>query len=151
MFGHKMRDIAHGVPPATELKDPRTYPAQLRERLDKIHKIVRENVQFAAQRVKVRYDKLSTLVYFKPGDIVMRYNRRRRVGKSIKLYAAWDGPFIIVDLLNDCIARIEEVRPIHTAKRFRTPKRYIVHVDKLAAIGSHMLDHNGQWLTIHGD
>ena len=153
MFGRKMRvplDMAHGVPPGMELQDPQSYPAVLRERLDKIHKIVRENVQLAASRMKIRYDKLSTLVYFKPGDIVMRYNRRRRVGKSTKLYATWDGPFIILDLLNDCIARIEEVLPIDSATR-KKRKRFIVHVDKLAAIGSHMVDQNGQWLTFHSD
>lgn len=97
--------------------------------------------------MKEHYDKLSTLVYFKPGDVVMLYNRRRRRGKSTKLYAPWHGPYVIVDMFNDCIARIELVRSQERISRRKyRPKRMIVHVDRLAAIGSQMVDYNGQWL-----
>jgi hypothetical protein len=151
LFGRKMRvplDMAHGVPPGKEMVDPKSYPAVLRERLQKIHSIVRENVQLAAQRMKSHYDKLSTLTYFRPGDVVLRYHLKRMKGKSPKLYGAWEGPYIIVDLLNDCIARIEQVLPSDTKTK---PKRHIVHVDKLTAIGSQMVDQNGQWLTFHSE
>jgi len=153
LFGRPMRvplDLAYGVPPTgvpPGVQRPEQYTAMLRERLDKIHSLVRSSIHGAATRMKDHYDKLSTLVYFKPGDVVMLYNRRRRRRKSTKLYAPWQGPFIILDMLNDCIARIELVRPPDEAsKRRAKPKRMIVHVDRLAAIGSQMVDQNGQWL-----
>jgi len=153
LFGRPMRvplDLAFGVPPVGEpsnVKRPEQYTAMLRERLDKIHSMVRNNIHSAASRMKDHYDKLSTLVYFKPGDVVLLYNRRRTRGKSTKLYAPWHGPYVITDMLNDCIARIEEVRPkVVVSKRQRKPRRIIVHVDRLAAIGSQMVDQNGQWL-----
>ncbi|KAK3932776.1 Inorganic pyrophosphatase [Frankliniella fusca] len=68
-------------------------------------------------------------------------------GKSTKLYASWEGPYVIIDLLNDCIARIERVQPVELSKRLKPPKRLIVHLDRLAAVGSHLLDQNGKWLT----
>ena len=80
--------------------------------------------------------------------MVLRYHLKRMKGKSPKLYGAWEGPYIIVDLLNDCIARIEQVLPSDTKTK---PKRHIVHVDKLTAIGSQMVDQNGQWLTFHSE
>ncbi|KAK3919989.1 Gag-pol polyprotein [Frankliniella fusca] len=147
LFGRQMRvpqDMASGLPPAAVpgTGTPLSYPARLRERLDKIHTLVRENTAKAAIRMKERYDKFSTLTYFKPGDIVMLYNRRRRRGKSTKLYGSWEGPYVIIDLLNDCIARIEQVQPAEMSKRPKPPKRLIVHVDRLAAVGSHLLDQN---------
>jgi len=152
LFGRQMRvpqDMACGLPPSAlpDSGTPLSYPARLREKLDKIHTLVRENTARAAIRMKERYDKFSTLTYFKPGDIVMLYNRRRRRGKSTKLYGSWEGPYVIIDLLNDCIARIEQVQPVELSKRPKPPKRLIVHVDRLAAVGSHLLDQNGQWLT----
>lgn len=145
------QDLAHGLPP-TGTPDAVTrqqYPAKLRERLDTIHRLVRENVNGAAIRMKAHYDKYSSITYFKPGDVVLLYNRRRRRGKTTKLYAFWEGPFVILDMLNDCIARIEEIRPIELVPESRAKPldRRIVHVDRLAAVGSHLMDMNGQWLT----
>jgi hypothetical protein len=153
LFGRPMRvplDLQHGLPPGDSVgaNSFRDYPAKLRERLDKIHKLVRDNTQQAARRMKQHYDKFSTVVYFKPGDVVLLYVKRRVKGRTTKLYAPWEGPYVIVDLLNDCIARIEQILPPEKGKR--VPKRLIVHVDRLAAIGSQMVDHNGQWLTFHG-
>ncbi|KAJ1529581.1 hypothetical protein ONE63_006351 [Megalurothrips usitatus] len=159
LFGRQMRvpqDVVHGIPPTgfPGADGLQRYPAQLRERLDKIHRLVQSNTHSAAIRMKTHYDKYSTLTYFKPGDMVLLYNRRRRLGKTTKLYAAWEGPFVILDLLNDCIARIEEVRPVVVSpnrSRLRPPKRLIVHVDRLAAVGSQLVDQNGQWLSFHSN
>ena len=114
LFGRRMRvplDLVHGIPPdrITEITEQSLYPEVLRARLDKIHKIVRENIEGTALRMKAHYDKTSTPIYFRPNDIVLLYNPRRRKGKSPKLHSAWEGPYVILDLLNDCIARIEEV------------------------------------------
>ena len=145
------QDLAHGLPPTGSPDETQRhqYPARLRERLDTIHRLVRENTGGAAIRMKAHYDKSSSITYFRPGDVVLLYNRRRRRGKSTKLYAVWDGPFVIMDMLNDCIARIEEIRPIPAVPnaRAKPPRRLIVHVDRLAAVGSHLVDTNGQWLT----
>ncbi|KAK3911475.1 Gag-Pol polyprotein [Frankliniella fusca] len=152
LYGRSMRvpqDLQHSVPPPG-LPDVAMsqYPGVLRDRLSKIHHLVRENTHRATLRNKSHYDKFSTLTYFKPGDIVLLYNRRRRRGKTTKLYAAWEGPFKILDMLNDCIARIEEVRPENYVGR-RQRKRLIVHVDRLAAIGSNLVDQNGEWIEFH--
>ncbi|KAK3910790.1 Retrovirus-related Pol polyprotein from transposon 412 [Frankliniella fusca] len=152
LYGRPMRvpqDLQHGLPPPGLPAVAMTqYPGVLRERLSKIHHLVRENTQRAMLRVKAHYDKFSTLTYFKPGDVVLLYNRRRRRGKTTKLYAAWEGPFIILDMLNDCIARIEEIRPENNVTR-RPRRRLIVHVDRLAAVGSNLVDQNGEWITFH--
>ena len=156
LFGRSMRvplDLAHGIPrealPAR--LEINSYPAKLRARLDKIHQLVRENTSQAVTRMKSHYDKYSSLVYFKPGDVVLFYNPRRKRGKSPKLYAAWEGPFVIVSLLNDCIARIEEVPTMEPrpGRKRRKLRRLIVHVDRLASINNQMVDHKGQWLTFH--
>ncbi|KAJ1524584.1 hypothetical protein ONE63_011070 [Megalurothrips usitatus] len=157
LFGRQMRvpqDVVHGIPPTgfPGADGLQRYPAQLTDRLDKIHRLVQSNTQSAATRMKSHHDKFSTLTYFKHGDMVSLYNRRRWVGKTTKLYAAWEGPYVILDLLNDCIARIEEVRPVVVSPRRsrpQSPKRLIVHVDRLAAVGSHLVDQNGQWLSFH--
>ncbi|KAK3911416.1 Transposon Tf2-6 polyprotein [Frankliniella fusca] len=152
LYGRPMRvpqDLQHGVPPPGLPEVAMSqYPGVLRDRLSKIHHLVRENTHRATLRIKSHYDKFSTLTYFKPGDIVLLYNRRRRRGKTTKLYAAWEGPFKILDMLNDCIARIEEVRPENYVGR-RQRKRLIVHVDRLAAIGSNLVDQNGEWIKFH--
>ncbi|KAE8744187.1 hypothetical protein FOCC_FOCC009195 [Frankliniella occidentalis] len=153
LYGRPMRvpqDLQHGLPPpglpAVALNQ---YPGVLRERLSKIHHLVRENTARAAARMKAHYDKFSTITYFRPGDIVLLYDRRRRRGKTTKLYAAWRGPFKILSMLNDCIARIERVPHGDPVNDRRARKRLIVHVDRLAAIGSNLVDQNGEWVTFH--
>ncbi|KAK3924848.1 Gag-Pol polyprotein [Frankliniella fusca] len=152
LFGRPMRvpqDLQHGLPPpGLPAVAMNQYPGVLRDRLSKIHVLVRENTARAAARMKAHYDKYSMITYFRPGDIVLLYNRRRRRGRTTKLYAAWQGPYKILSMLNDCIARIELVRPEDDVSR-RPRKRLIVHVDRLAAIGSSLVDHNGEWLTFH--
>ncbi|KAE8743456.1 hypothetical protein FOCC_FOCC010946 [Frankliniella occidentalis] len=150
LYGRPMRvpqDLQHGLPPpglpAVALEQ---YPGVLRDRLSRIHHLVRGNTARAAARMKAHYDKFSSITYFRPGDLVLLYKRNRRRGKTTKLYASWQGPYKILDMLNDCIARIERVCPENAVTR-RPRKRLIVHVDRLAAIGSSLVDQNGEWLT----
>ncbi|KAK3925994.1 Translation initiation factor IF-2 [Frankliniella fusca] len=84
--GRPMRvrqDLQHGSPPpGLPAVAMAQYPGVLREQLSKIHHLVRENTKRAMLRMKAHYDKFSTLTYFKPGDVALLYNRRRRRGAA---------------------------------------------------------------------
>ncbi|KAK3926440.1 Ribosome-recycling factor [Frankliniella fusca] len=48
---------------------------------------------------------------------------RRKKGISTKLLTRWEGPYVILNILNDCNARI---------KNLENNKVVIVHIDRLA-------------------
>ena len=114
-------DLQRGAPPISlPAQNPQNYPQNVRKILDKIHQEVREQIKSSAEYMKRKYDQQLTIAPFKAGDSVWYYNRYRRKGKTTKL---WQGPYIVVDVINDCVARMQD--PI-------TNKFLMVHMDKLA-------------------
>jgi hypothetical protein len=146
MFGAPMRtplEMGQGMPPNT--KGPTTeYPYKVREILHSIHEVVREMSAKAANRMKDYYDKTAGLVFFKENDKVYLYHPRRKKGIAPKLTSPWEGPYTILNILNDCNARIQLDDPPFT--------RLIVHTDRLATYPNNNKDKQlsavtAAWLT----
>lgn len=126
MFGARMRtplDMVRGTPPIPQ-KMVKQYPYWVQHTLNLIHETVREMNLKAAERMKLYYDKFSTIIPFKRGDRVFLYHPLPVKGLSKKLTSVWEGPFWIVDMINDINARIQDCKDYN--------RMYIVHVDRLA-------------------
>ena len=126
MFGASMRsplDMDRGSPP-NNVEMHKMYPLWVRKTLQDIHEVVAHMSKKAAKRMKAYYDRNATLSPFKEGDLVYLYYPRRLKGISAKLMTRWEGPYRVLQLINDCNARIERVDGQN--------KRLIVHIDRLA-------------------
>ena len=143
VFGMPMRtplDLERGIPPQSiPAEGNLNYPDRLRKILDKIHEEVRLQIKSSAEYIKKKYDQQLTITPFKPGDSVWYYCRDRRKGKTTKLMPPWQGPFIILDVINECVARIQNPA---------TGKLLIVHMDKLAAYRPTKNPRKAAWLTV---
>lgn len=73
--------------------------------------------------MKHYFDRNASLAPFKRGDRVLLYWPRRVVGISPKLTSPWDGPYVILDIINDCNARIQNIA--------KPKKIMIVHMERL--------------------
>jgi len=131
LFGNLMRmpiDLMRGEPPnhppcLQANKAYKDYPLVLRQHLWKIHKDVRENIHISAQRMKENYDKTSNYIPFQENQKVWLFTPIRKKGQSPKLQTHWSGPWEIISILNDCVARI---------KNLQNNKLKIVNVERLA-------------------
>ncbi|KAK3916078.1 Gag-Pol polyprotein [Frankliniella fusca] len=125
MFGAPMRtplDLDRGEPPRQE-EMHKMYPFWVRRTMQDIHETVAHMSKKAAKRMKEYYDRTAPLAPFKEGDKVYLYYPRRKKGISTKLLTRWEGPYVILNILNDCNARI---------KNLENNKVVIVHIDRLA-------------------
>ncbi|KAK3920085.1 Gag-Pol polyprotein [Frankliniella fusca] len=126
MFGAAMRsplDADRGSPPKN-MDMHKLYPMWVRKTMQDIHEVVANMNKKAAKRMKAYYDRNATLSPFAEGDLVYLYYPRRVKGISAKLITRWEGPYRIINLINECNARIERVD--------NPNKRLIVHIDRLA-------------------
>ncbi|KAK3920982.1 Retrovirus-related Pol polyprotein from transposon 412, partial [Frankliniella fusca] len=126
MFGAAMRsplDAERGSPPKN-VDMHKLYPMWVRKTMQDIHEVVADMNKKAAKRMKAYYDRNATLSPFLEGDLVYLYYPRRVTGISAKLTTRWEGPYKVVNLINDCNARIERVD--------NPSKKLIVHIDRLA-------------------
>jgi hypothetical protein len=73
--------------------------------------------------MKTRYDKLANSTGFHEDDKVWLYRPTRKKGKSPKLQFSWEGPYKVVNRINDVVYRVQ--------KNPRS-KMLVVHLDRLA-------------------
>jgi hypothetical protein len=73
--------------------------------------------------MKAHYDQLAKLAGFQVGNRVWLYRPTQRRGKSPKMQTCWEGPYLIITLINDVIYRIQW----HSRA-----KMMVVHLDRLA-------------------
>jgi len=73
--------------------------------------------------MKAPYDQLASSAGFQVGDRVWLNRPTRRRGKSPKLQRCWEGPYLIITLINVIIYRIQG----HSRA-----KMMVVHLDRLA-------------------
>lgn len=129
--------LTQGQPPVTE--DLSKFPFKVRERLAKIHEIVRSVRNEAAAKMKQYYDQTATLAPFKPGDKVFLYQPQGKPGQSPKLTSPWRGPYTVLNIINDCNARIrKDTHPYSLS---------IVHIDRLISYPGDGTDIVAAWLT----
>jgi hypothetical protein len=93
------------------------------DHLHDIHQYARQNLKFASDRMKTRYDKLANSAGYQEGDRVCLYKPTRTKGKSPKLQSSWEGPYKIITRINDVVYRIQ--------KNPRS-RMMVAHLDRLA-------------------
>ena len=126
MFGRELRvplDLLIGRP-QEELAD-RGYPEyveKLRESVETVHNFARVHQQEGSLRMKRRYDMRIVASTFGSGDLVWLHNPQRKKGISPKLRRIWEGPYVVVERLNDVVYRIQ---------RGPRAKPKVVHRDRL--------------------
>ncbi len=110
IFGHELRlpcDLKFGTPlekptPINELV------MEIRNRLRRTYKIVRNQLHLASDEMKTRYNIRANIPGFSDGDHVWLYNPARKKGRRPTLQQDWDGPYMIVKPLNDVVYRIQK-------------------------------------------
>uniref|UniRef100_A0A1B0D850 RNA-directed DNA polymerase n=1 Tax=Phlebotomus papatasi TaxID=29031 RepID=A0A1B0D850_PHLPP len=107
-LGHEIRlpvDLKFGRP--MEQEEPHEYVENLRRRMDAVHQEARKKLCLAAETMKTRYDRNARPREFRGHDRVWFYNPRRRKGRSPKLQSDWEGPYRVVERINDVVYRIQ--------------------------------------------
>ncbi|CAC5395695.1 Retrovirus-related Pol polyprotein from transposon 297,Retrovirus-related Pol polyprotein from transposon 17.6 [Mytilus coruscus] len=84
------------------------YAYALSQKLEVIHQFARNKLKLSSDRMKRNYDVGTKMQKFDAGDPVWLHNPRRVKGLCPKLQKNWEGPFIVVNKLNDVIYRIQK-------------------------------------------
>ena len=98
------------------------YVDMLREKMQKAHRLTRDNLQKAATRQKKYYDAKSMENSYKEGDLVWFMNESHKVQVCPKLQPMYTGPHVVIKSINDLNIMIQ------LDERGR---RRVVHHDKL--------------------
>jgi hypothetical protein len=84
------------------------YAAELVAHLHDIHQYARQNLKLTSDCMKIRYDKLANSAGYQEGDRVWLYRPTRTKGKSPKLQSSWEGPYKVVNRINNVVHRIQK-------------------------------------------
>ncbi|XP_046435631.1 uncharacterized protein LOC124187364 [Neodiprion fabricii] len=99
------------------------FNSVFRQKLDEVHEFARERIRMVSDKTKDRYDIRARNLQFEKGDSVWLFQPRRQQGRCPKLQSNWEGPYFIVDRINDVVFRI---------RRSPRSKSKVVHLDRLA-------------------
>ncbi|XP_076247766.1 uncharacterized protein LOC143187432 [Calliopsis andreniformis] len=109
LYGQELRlpiQLWRGLPP--QGNDAQTeFVSQLKERMKKMHEFVRHRLCLSSAKTKAWYDSHANTITFVPSEKVWLFQPRRRKGKCPKLQSDWEGPYVVVEKLNDVIYRIK--------------------------------------------
>ena len=134
-------DLKFGCRPGEEVAGE-DYVHTLRQRMDDIHQRVRLNIQSASDRMKEHYDIQAEHGGYQPGKLVWLYNPQRRRGLSPKLQSSWEGPYEVMDRINDVVYRI---------RKLPKGKPRIVHFNRLSPYQGEIEDRAGTVRTCSFD
>ena len=97
------------------------------ENIEIAHRIAKENIQCAQQRMKDYHDVHAFPIRHRIGDSVWVYTPCNRKGLSKKLAHNWHGPYKIVEFLSPvhCILRATDNRRVSTTVHVSRLKRYV--------------------------
>jgi hypothetical protein len=123
-FGRKLRlpcDLLFGVRPDKE-RPTIDHAAYLMDHLHDIQNYARQHLKLVSDRIKTRYDRLANCAAYDVGDKVWLYRPTRTKRKSPKLQSSCEGPYKVVNRINDVVYRIQ-----------RNPRSrlMVVHLDQL--------------------
>ncbi|GFW94049.1 retrovirus-related Pol polyprotein from transposon 412 [Trichonephila clavipes] len=105
LFGRDLcmsADLLFSRPPDAPLA-PEEYIEKLQARMEEMHHLARERIGRASEKMKTRYDTRATGHDFHEGDKVWLWNPKRRKGLSPKLQTNWEGPYTVLNRLNDVV------------------------------------------------
>jgi hypothetical protein len=112
------------------------HAAGLVDHLHDIENYARQHLKLASDRMKIRYDKLANSAGSQEGDRVWLYRPTSTKGKLQKLQSSWEGPYKIVDRINDVVQRIQK-NPRYTwfgSHRIRVPLGTSAHKEGAMAM-----------------
>ena len=129
MFGRELHwrvDLLLGASHETQEEHPLPeYVAEVQDRIEYAHSLVRENLRKNAVTMKTWYDRRVSPKRFVQGDRVLCYSPRRYMHRSPKWQSFYGDKGVIVQRLND-------VSYVVHCDKWRHDK--VVHVDKLKLI-----------------
>ena len=115
------------LPPREVSASIAEHRARVVENIEIAHRIAKENIQRAQQRMKDYHDVHAVPIRHQIGDSVWVYTPRNRKGLSKKLAHNWHGPYKIVEFLSPvhCILRATDNRRVSTTVHVSRLKRYV--------------------------
>ena len=84
------------------------YAYELSEKLEKIYQFARNRLKLSSDRMKRYYDIGTKMQNFDKGSPVWLHNPHRTKGLCPKLQSNWEGPYVVIQKLNDVICRIQK-------------------------------------------
>jgi len=100
-------DLQIGVSPTDEPQPVHTYVQELKERLQRCHLLVSQNLKKSAERQKVYYDMKQRGTRFQLGDAVYRMEKSKKKGLCPKLRDRWKGPYLITKTFGDVLYEVQ--------------------------------------------
>lgn len=136
MLGKEVRlpaEIVVGTPEnrtGEEIASYGQYVDTIRDRMQCAYDVARQHLKDAAARQKRTYDAKGCFHKYKVGDLVWYLHETRKKGECSKLYNPFEGPFVVVQRLNDLDLVIQ-----FTAKG----DQRVVHHNKLKPYEGHKI------------
>jgi hypothetical protein len=109
VFGRELRlpcDLFFGAPSNKE-QSTIDYVVDFADRLRGIHHYALQHLKVASDRMKARYDRLSSSTGFQEGEIIWLYRPTWTRGKLPKLQLSWEDPHKVIIRMNDLVYRIQ--------------------------------------------
>ena len=111
LFGREIQlpvDLLLGCPPDEAIQDDCNVPyvIALRDQLQNVHEMARDNMSEASQRQKRGYDHRKNFKANETGSSVYLFEPARKKGVSPKLESSWTGPWLVVDKISDLVYTI---------------------------------------------
>lgn len=114
MFGRELNepiDLVDGLPPDPEnAKSPPQHAKDLRQRLESVHQIARDNLKQSTERAKRYYDKRICHTKYNTGDAVWHLIKGEKSVKNKvrKFLPAFEGRYFVLSQLDDLIYCIQK-------------------------------------------
>ena len=105
---------------------PQEWAAKHRARLEAANRYVRQQLQLAVGRARLRYNNKLKGEALKPHDLVWLFTPKVPSGTSRKLHNPWTGPWTIKEVLSEVLFRIET-----TGAWSRKPINIVTSIDRL--------------------
>ena len=96
------------------------YVVRLKNILQQVHQLARDNLLSSQLRQKKDYDLRLKVKTYEVGDLVYKLDSAKKVGQSPKLQQVWKGPFLVTKVLSPVLFRVCDRR-----------KSYVLHHDRL--------------------
>ena len=142
MMGREIKlplDLIYGKARESPNESPNEYVEEITETLERVHEMARSKLKIASEQQKRNYDLKGGkgLTSFSEGQLVWYYCPLKQKGLSPKLQMKWHGPCKVKKQISDLLYEIETTTTLH-----KTPKRVVVHCDKLKPYVSQ--EHNSE-------
>jgi hypothetical protein len=110
MFGRELNlpiDLVFGGP-ERDLFTPDEYVSNMKEKLEAAHEFVRDALRKSSERQKVYYDRKKFGGPYEEGQYVWLFVPYKKRSLSPKLQSFWEGPYKIVQKINQLLYRIQK-------------------------------------------